>query len=226
MSEEEDRLRELLRAPIDDAAPVRFELARFEPARFEPVRSGGRVHRAATITLVMVLVALIAGTVTVFRGMADRSQPVAQRSTGANVAPPSRHVPVAALTRNVPCNVGKSFADRAQLRAFHPVVALRCAAVMQGSDLVQTRAVTDGPFGALVRDLERPDGESTAGQMCAMYMDVQPRVLLVDAAGRYLRPRFPRNGCGHVHGTPAYIAYLHLTWHQEFAPRADLHRTR
>lgn len=217
MTDDEDRLRELLRAPLDDVA---------SPVRFEPVRAPIRMHRAATITLVVVVIAFIAGTVSWFRVMADRSGPLAEGSAGGNVATPMRHVPVVTLARDVPCDLHKPYADPAQLRAFHPVVALRCDEVAGGSGAVRTRAVATGPFGAFVSGLERPDAVPPDGRMCATYVDMQPVVFLIDGAGRYLRLRFPRDACGHVHGTPAYVAYLHLSWRQVSTTAGSAHHTR
>lgn len=217
VSDDEDRLRELLRAALDDDV---------SPVRFEPVRAPVRVHRAATIMVVVVVVAFIAGTVGWFRVMADRSRPIADGSAGADVATPGRHVPSVPLASDVPCDVHKPFAGPAQLRAFHPVVALRCDDVARGSGMVGARAVAEGPFGALVRGLERADVVASSGHACATYVDVQPEVFLVDAAGRFLRVRFPRDGCGHLHGTPAYQAYLHLTWRQVSTTAGPAQHTR
>lgn len=215
MSEEEDHLRELLRGTHGETPPMRLE----------PVHAPIRVHRSMTITLVVVVIALIAGTVAWFRGISDRSQPAVERTLAIGAQTHSRPVPPVAVTRAVPCGADQPFADQAQLRAFHPVVALRCDHVVRGSGVVISRAVATGPFGALVRGLERPDGVAPAGRACAAFLDVQPRLLLVDAAGRYIRPRFPRDGCGHVHGTPAYVAYRHFIWHRVSETAAAAHRT-
>lgn len=210
VSEEEDRLRELLRATRGETPPVRLE----------PVHAPIRMHRTATITLVVVVVASIAATVAWFQAVADRSRPLGEQRPTISVLTRPRPAPLVAVTRAVPCDVHEPFADQRQLRAFHPVAALRCDHVVRRGGLVTIRAVAAGPFGALVRGLERPDGVASAGRFCAMYLDVQPQLLLIDAAGRYIRPRFPRDGCGHVHGTPAYVAYHNLAWHRVSATAA------
>jgi hypothetical protein len=204
MTEEEDRLRALLRAPLTGAAHAG------ERVQFRSLHRSGRARRIAMISAVVVTIALVTGVVAAFRVTAHRPR---LDAGGAVSSPaPTRNVPMrsmAALTRDVRCGRHQPVAGRDQLRGFRPVAAVRCEQGAQGSK--GTRDVTDGPFGALVAGLEHTDAPPGDGP-CATYYDVQPSLVLVDASGRSLRPRFPRDGCGHVRGTAAYLAYAKLIW--------------
>lgn len=218
MTEDEDRLRELLRAPLPGASRDA------EPVRLEPARAVGRLGRLATISTVIVTVALIGAAVAAFRVTANRPQPDASgahaRSTATHAA---RVPPTHRFTRDIPCSGHHRLSGPGQLRGFHPVIALRCADVVGGDGVFRTRDVTDGPLAALVAGLERRDGVAPADTVCATYLDMQPQLVLVDESGHYLRPRFPRDGCGHIHGTPAYEAYLDLTWRSVSETKMSVH---
>jgi hypothetical protein len=218
MTEDEDRLRELLRAPLPgasrDAEPVRLELA----------RAVGRLGRLTTISTVIVTVALIAVAVAAFRVTANRPQPDASGAQASSTATHAARVPPTdVLARDIPCSGHHRLSGPAQLQGFHPVIALRCADVVGGDAVSRTRDVTDGPLTALLAGLERRDGVPPADTVCATYLDMQPQLVLVDESGNYLRPRFPRDGCGHIHGTPAYEAYLDLVWRSVSQTRMSVH---
>jgi hypothetical protein len=207
MTEDEDRLRELLRAPLPGAT------GDAEPVRLAPVRAVGRRGRLTTISTLIVTGALIGAAVAAFRVTANRPQLDASGAHARSTATNGARVPATQrLARDIACSGNHRLSGPAQLRGFHPVIALRCADVVGGDAVVRTRDVTEAPLAALVAGLERRDGVAPADTVCATYVDTPPQLVLVDVSGHYLRPRFPRDGCGHIHGTPAYKAYLDLTW--------------
>jgi hypothetical protein len=219
MTEDEDRLRKLLRAPLPGATRA---AGRVSPARFESAHHLGRARGIATISTAVVLVVMIAIAVTAFRVTADRPR-LQAGGVSASLSPArTAAVPsIAALIRNIRCSGHRSPAGPAQVRAFVPVAALRCAYSTQGSGVV--RDVAAGPLGKLVAGLERADA-TPSDKPCATYYDAQPALVLVDASGHYLRPRFPRDPCGHLSGTPAYLAYNELTWSPITATEVTLRR--
>jgi hypothetical protein len=215
MTEDEDRLRRLLRTPLAELTPVHFVRV--------PVPS--RARRTATLATVVVIVALITGSIVLFRSTSRRPASVAEPPPATVTPMHAQRTPSAALALGVPC--AGPLARPAQLLRFRPVVALRCEYVAQGSHALRTRAIATGSLQALVRGLERTDVVASGGTVCADYLDLQPQLVLVDASGRYLRPRFPRDACGHLHGTSAYLAYLGLNWRQVAATKVALnHRIR
>src|SRR3954470_13263546 len=98
MTEEEDRRRELLRAPLPGASRDA------EPVRLEPARAVGRLGRLTTISTI-VTVALIAVAVAAFRVTANRPQPDASGAQASSTATHAARVPPTdALARDIPCS--------------------------------------------------------------------------------------------------------------------------
>lgn len=85
-------------------------------------------------------------------------------------------------------------AGPAELKGFHPVVALVCQTVQRETGAVHVReASTD--IRPLVAALQRPDALPSSGLCPAIAWD-GPVLIFIDARGDTLRPAYPRDPCG------------------------------
>lgn len=157
----------------------------------------------------------------VFRPDGDQSSASAP-DRHRTVAAPVAHGP--GVVRRIGCNsnaqlrgaaVPEHDASRDQLSRFDAVVAVSCVwaerRYADGLWRVELRRVANAPLAKLVDALDRPDGHVPPGTACAAYASIPPQLVLVDRAGRVLRPRFPVDGCGHA-TTRASKAFDGLDW--------------
>lgn len=138
-----------------------------------------------------------------------RSHPAATLPTGpASSALPDAAGELGQLTRRAPCPPAENTAraTRNQLRAFHAVAAVRCVEREQtypdGEWTVIVREASQSGVDALVAGLDKPDAPRTSGP-CAAVLVGTPQLVLVDVAGQYLAPTFPRDACGQTEASLA-----------------------
>lgn len=108
---------------------------------------------------------------------------------------------LAALTQRAPCPPPNSAAQatRAELRAFHSAAAVTCSYTTRtypgdGRWQVLVRKASSTDIAELAAVFDRPDQPLTACASSLVRYQTAPLVL-VDDAGHYLIPRYPRDHC-------------------------------
>lgn len=100
--------------------------------------------------------------------------------------------------------------------SFVPVSVERCVTGAQdipgkGMWVTATLQRSDGGLGGLVNALRHPTGSRAPGTVCPALALIPPRIVLTDASGRRLIPRFPVSGCGLVQAQ-VLVALQSLHW--------------
>lgn len=158
----------------------------------------------------VVLVAAVAVSVVLLRG--GRSDASHDRlladgaSSDATAGSSLKSGQAAALAAHVSCSERPesraASLSRAAVLHFHAVAAVLCAAGTRtypdGVWSVELRRVGTRGLAELVAALGRADDDATHETSCALYLDIDPALYFVDAAGRIVHPRYPRDGCGHL----------------------------
>lgn len=194
-----DALRDLFPQRDDTALRVRMKRPR---------------RRSFAIGAAMAVVLAIAATLAWYGTSGDGHPAAAPNSRPSHRPAPSPNL--INLTRRAPCPPAKlPTATRAQLRGFAAVAALTCDFATRryphsGEWEVVIRKATHTDLGALVAALDRPDEERTTGA-CSLVLVSAPPLVLVDAIGRLLVPRYPRDGCRQPQSA-AIAAVRHHEW--------------
>lgn len=146
--------------------------------------------------------------------------PAAQpKSAAAHSAKPDP-ISLSKLTQSAPCIPPKHVvrSDRRHIVAFHPVAAILCRYgdrrfPHEGEWDVLIRRGTRTDVDGLVAALDRPDERIPKNVICASVLISTPPVVLVDAAGQILFPRFPLDQCSQPQ-LRARNVLEHLPWKQ------------
>jgi hypothetical protein len=100
--------------------------------------------------------------------------------------------------------------------SFAPVAAIRCVSSYEtlpgkGEWLVATLERADKGLTQLTSALRQPAGHLRPRVICPEYVILPPRLVLVDASGKMVRPRLPLNNCGNTSGQ-VMAALAALPW--------------
>lgn len=159
-----------------------------------------RSRRPAAVLGVVGVVLLTAVAVGLYHAASAGNPAPAAHSAAPG---PQRHpVDLAALTRRAPCPppAKAERAGRTQLREFGAVAAVTCAWDERtyphaGRWTVLVRKASGSDIAALVAAFDQPDQPPTNGA-CSLVLVVGAPLVLVDAKGNYLVPRYPLDACG------------------------------
>lgn len=120
---------------------------------------------------------------------------------------PAKDRSLESLTRSAPCTPPRHVVrgDRRRIVAFHPVAAVRCTDAErryphEGEWTVSIRQATGKGIADLVSALDQPDRKAPKDQICTSVFIATPSLVLVDAGGHHLYPRFPLDECHQPQG--------------------------
>jgi hypothetical protein len=191
--------------------------------------SNGLASLFAVVPLVaaVALVATGCGTVSSSSGATAPATSASATSTPASSSattpapaappPPAAGTPVPAGPATADCKGWPSNVPYETLPAsFTPVAAIRCVSNYQtlpgkGEWLVATLQRADKGLTQLTNALRQPAGHLQPRTICPEYVMLPPRIVLVDAAGKMVRPRLPVNSCGNTSGQ-VMAALAALPW--------------
>lgn len=185
------------------------------PRRLTGVTSQRRRRIAAIAGTAVAILALAGGVVALVQQQSGKPgnalhQPTAKASTPATSPSPSNNRELDRFAAKAPCQGG--YADpepvyaapqppgQAAVRNFDAVAVVRCQWTSRrypgdGEWALLVRQVGTRGLPGLIKALTQPSQRQTNGP-CAAIAYVLPPLYLVDAAGKYLHPAPPTDGCG------------------------------
>lgn len=215
-SPEERRLHELFHRAVPDLAPLPPDGLQF------PTKSRMARRTGAIVASVGVVAAVLALSLALRHGSSTHHGTGPAAPTGS--PSPTSETALDQYAIEAPCDqfrdpTNSNFGvDQSAIKAFGAVAAVNCAIANRNYpgdgqwEVLIRQVLPPGQLPGLIAALTQPNQTHHSAEACAAVAYLPLPVLLVNADGRYLHPRFPRNSCGQPLRGASYSDIDKLAW--------------